>query len=80
LYEEEKRRTNALLFRFFSKLLAISKLPAAERDDACDGTPLMDVRRARDGWIWHGFGVAMTDDDTNEETARPPPNDALPAI
>ena len=23
--------------------LAISKLPAAERDDACDGSPLMDV-------------------------------------
>ena len=40
------------------------------------GPPLMDVTRARDGWIWHGFGVAMTDDDTNEETARPPPNDA----
>ena len=32
--------------------LAISKLPAAERDDACDGSPLMDVTRARDGWIW----------------------------
>jgi hypothetical protein len=33
----------------------------------------MDVTRARDGWIWHGFGVAMTDDDTNEETrARHP--------
>ena len=23
--------------------LTISKLPAAERDDACDGSPLMDV-------------------------------------
>ena len=32
--------------------LAISKLPAAERDDASDGSPLMDVTRARDGWIW----------------------------
>ena len=28
----------------------------------------------------HGFGAAMTDDDMNEETARRPPNDALPAI
>src|SRR5262249_22780893 len=28
----------------------------------------------------HGFGAAMTDDDMNEETARPAPNDALPAI
>jgi hypothetical protein len=45
---------------------------------------LMDVTRARDGLLSHasshGFGAAMTDDDTNEETARPPPNDALPAI
>jgi len=32
--------------------LTISKLPAAERDDASDGAPLMDVTRARDGWIW----------------------------
>jgi hypothetical protein len=44
------------------------------------GVSLMDVTRARDGWIWTcRFGAAMTDDDTNEETARPPPNDALPA-
>ena len=35
--------------------LAISKLPAAEQDDACDGTPLWTLR-AR---VTAGYGMAL---------------------
>ena len=36
--------------------LAISKLPAAERDDACDGSPLMELRAP----VTAGYGLAVT--------------------
>jgi hypothetical protein len=49
LYEEEKRRTNALLFRFFSKLLDVRYYPKAQIRQGADriGAPARRlVRRA----------------------------------
>ena len=64
-----------------------AKLSATERDDGDGSPPYGRYARVTAG---HGLagtcahhmvlGAAMTDDDTNEETARPPLNDVLPAI